>query len=104
MPRDAFDYITPFAGKLDGGFNCFCATVHWQAHFITRQFGYFLVEKRQLIVAECPRGEGDFLCLLLHGSQDAGMDMSLVQGGIGAKAVKILLSIHIPHPNTLSAI
>ena len=80
--RNAFDLVAPLAGGLDGGLHRLGAGVHGQRHVEAGQLVEFLVEQRQLIVAESARGQRDLVRLLDHGLQDFGMAVSLVDGGV----------------------
>ena len=64
----------------------------------------FLVEQRQLIVAEGARGQRDFVRLLDQGLQNFGMAVALVDGGIGGQAIEVALAFDVVDPDALGAL
>ncbi len=67
---DAFDLVAPLAGDLEGGLDGLGAGVHGERHLEAGEVVEFLVEERELVVAEGARGEGDLVGLLEHGGHD----------------------------------
>ena len=61
----------------------------------------FLAEQRQLLVAECARGQRDFPRLLVQGLQNFGMTVSLIHRGIRRQAIEVTFALDVIHPNAL---
>ena len=64
----------------------------------------FFVEQRQLVIAECARGQRDFVGLLGQRFQNLRMAVPLVHRRIGRQAVEIAIAFHVVDPNSLRAL
>ena len=100
--RHPLDLVTPFPDRLDRALDRFRAGIHRQNLVRPGQGGDFLIERRQLVVAEGARGEGQAGRLLDHGFQDLRMAMPLIDGGIGRQTVEIPVAVHIPDMHALA--
>ena len=61
----------------------------------------FLVEQRQLLVAERARGQRDFPRLLVQGFENLGMAVSLIHRGIRRQAIEVTFALDVIHPHAL---
>ena len=77
---NAFDRVTPLTSSLDGSLHRLGAGIHGQGHIEAGEIVEFLIEQRELIVAEGTRGERDLVGLVSQSFEDLGMAMSLIHG------------------------
>ena len=102
--RNALDLVAPLARGLERGFDGLGAGVHGQRHVEAGQIVEFLVEQRELLVAEGARGERDFPRLLVQSLQNLGMTVSLVHRGIRRQAIEVAFALDVIHPHAFGAL
>ena len=96
--RDTFHLVAPLASRLHGCFDCFRARIHRKGHIEAGQIVEFLVKRPELIIAKCPRGEGDLVRLFRERLQNSGMAVPLIDGRVGGEAVQIAVAFDVIHP------
>lgn len=99
---DAFDLVAPFSGDLECGFDAFCAGVHQEDEIEATEFGEFFVERAELVVIEGPRGQGKAAKLGFHRLDDPGVEVALVEGGVGTQHIQVSLAFCVFEPATLA--
>src|SRR5208337_373548 len=64
----------------------------------------FCVEEGQLVVAEGARSQRYLVGLPDERSENPGMAMALVDGGIGGQAIEIALAVHVVYPDAFGTL
>ena len=95
--------VPPFANRLDCCFDSLATGIHRQGHVVTGKVVKVFVEKRKLVVAECPARERQFPCLFGECLKDFRMAVSLVDCRIRCQAVKITSSFDVGEPDPFTA-
>jgi len=67
------------------------------------QLTQVLVEEAKLIIVEGAGSQGELLGLLNHGAHDRGVAMALIDRGVGGQTIEILIPLHVPDPDALTA-
>src|SRR3954454_19164507 len=101
---DAFDLVSPLAGRLDCSFHRLSAGIHRQRHFESSEIMQLLVEEAKLVVAEGTRCQRDLMRLVDQRLQDLRMAVPLVYSRVRCKTIQILLAVHVVYPHTLRTV
>jgi hypothetical protein len=64
----------------------------------------FFTEQRELLVAECARGESDLAGLLLKSLQNFGMTVALIHRGIRSQAIEVTFALDVIDPDAFGAL
>ena len=100
--RHAFHLVAPLPDRLDRAFHRLGAAVHGEDLVRAGQLAELLVEERELIVVERPRGERQGARLVDKRLVNLRVAVSLVDGRIGGEAIEISVAVHIPQPHALA--
>lgn len=85
--RDAFDFVAPFPGNLDGSLNSLRSRVHRQYHIKAKEFGDELGKPREDIVVEGSRAKRQSRGLLCQRLHEFWVAVTLIDGAVGAQEI-----------------
>lgn len=99
---DALAGVSPLSGEFYGGFNGFGTGVHGADLVESAELGDAFKEESDFGVVESAGDNGDVIELFFEGVDDAGVEVSVGDGGVGADAVNVLVAGLIPDPGVFA--
>jgi hypothetical protein len=100
---DAFDGIPPTAAEFDRGLDGFYACVDGEDFVVTKVPGDIAGIFAQQVAMEGARSKGKASSLFDQCFDYPGVAMTLVDGGIAAKAIDILVAVDVPDVDACAA-
>mmetsp|Transcript_36522 Transcript_36522/g.67541 ORF Transcript_36522/g.67541 Transcript_36522/m.67541 type:complete len:201 (-) Transcript_36522:423-1025(-) len=100
--RNSLHIISPPPRKLDRSLSAFNPSIHGKDSIIAKVISDELNIATKAVVVKCPTRESKVLGLFHKGTNDLGVAMALIDGGIRREKVKVACAINIPHFRALA--